>query len=76
LVPPIGTNRHLNEGVSVAPEETHAERQDFGLTIRSGFAGMGINPFSVDRALSKRPKENREVTSQVQKQFLNMLSEM
>jgi hypothetical protein len=37
---------------------------------------MGINPFSVDRALSKRPKENREVTSQVEKQFLNMLSEM
>jgi hypothetical protein len=40
-------------------------QKDYGPSIRAGFEATGIYPTSVDRALSKLPAENREVTSEV-----------
>jgi hypothetical protein len=50
--------------------------KDYGPAIRSGFESTGICPLSVDTALSKLPKEDREVATKVQQQLLNKLSEL
>jgi hypothetical protein len=48
--------------------------KDFGDAIRAGFECTGICPLNAERVLSKLPKEQREVDSQVQQQLLNKLS--
>jgi hypothetical protein len=49
---------------------------DFSDAIRSGFESCGLYPFNPERGLSKLPKDNREVESNVQKQLLEKLSSM
>lgn len=48
--------------------------KDFGDAIRSGFECTGICPLNPERVLSKLPKEQRNVDSDVQQQLLNKLS--
>jgi hypothetical protein len=50
--------------------------KDFSNSIRSGFEATGLYPLSVGKALSKLPKENREVESEVQQQLINQLSDL
>jgi hypothetical protein len=45
--------------------------KDYRQAIRGGFEATGLFPFSVDRALSKLPAEDREVTSRVHQALLN-----
>jgi len=49
---------------------------DFTEAIISGFEATGICPYSVDRALSRLPPEEREVESDVQRQLIQQLSTM
>jgi hypothetical protein len=50
--------------------------KDFGPSMRSGFESTGLIPFSMERALSKLPDEDREVETAVQGQLLQRLSDM
>jgi hypothetical protein len=50
--------------------------KDYGPAIRGGFEATGINPFNMDRVLSKLPKVDREVTSNIQQQLLNKLGDL
>lgn len=50
--------------------------KDYSAAIRSGFAGTGLFPLSLERALSKLPEEDREVETEVQRQLLKRLSDM
>jgi hypothetical protein len=50
--------------------------KDFGPSLRSGFESTGLYPFSVEKALSKLPSEEREVETAVQAQLLKRLSDM
>ncbi len=49
--------------------------RDFSSAIISGFAATGVHPFSMERALSKLPAENRDVDSAFQHQLLDHLKE-
>jgi hypothetical protein len=44
--------------------------------MRSGFESTGLYPFSVERALSKLPKEDRVVETAVQAQLLKRLNDL
>jgi hypothetical protein len=50
--------------------------KDFGSAIRSGFECTGIYPVNPERVLSKLPKEQREVDTDIQQQLLNRLNLM
>jgi hypothetical protein len=50
--------------------------KDFGPCIRSGFESTGLFPFSLEKALSKLPAEERDVETDVQRQLLKKLDEM
>jgi hypothetical protein len=44
--------------------------------MRSGFESTGLYPFNVERALSKLPKENRTVETEVQQQLLKWFNDI
>ncbi len=50
--------------------------KDFGNSNRSCSEATGLYPLSIDRALSKLPKDTREVESEVQQQLINQLSDL
>jgi DNA mismatch repair ATPase MutL len=50
--------------------------KDFGACIRKGFESTGLYPFSLEKALSKLPSEEREVGTGVQQQLLKKLSDL
>ncbi len=50
--------------------------KDYSGSVRIGFESFGLIPFSLQKALSKLPQEEREVESNMQQQLLNKLNNM
>jgi len=50
--------------------------KDYSASVRSGFETTGLYPFSMEKALSKLPKEATDVDSDVQRLLLQRLTDM